>query len=280
MEENNWYVYRHLKPNGEVFYIGIGKTKNFKRAYEVNSRTKYWKNIVNKYNYEVQILTKNLSKEEACELEKLLILWYKRADCCGGTLVNMTDGGDGASGNIPSEETRKKRSEAQLGRLNHMYGKFGKDNPNYGKQKHSDEQKQKWSLERRGTQVGENNPFYGKKHTDEQIEKWKSDERRTHKGESNGMYGKTGELATCYGRVGDLHPMFGKESAFKGKKHSEESRKKQIENSASAKVVLDIETGIYYNSIKEASKYCRLSYGFLQKVFKGEYKNYTSLRVV
>ena len=46
------------------------------------------------------------------------------------------------------------------------------------------------------------------------------------------------------------------------------------------KIVLDIETGVFYLSIREASDFCRLSYSYLQKVFKGEYKNYTSLRLV
>lgn len=109
--ENNWYLYRHLKPCGEVFYIGIGKAKNFKRAYDKRQRSDWWNSVVNKYpNYEIQILTTNLSKEEVTELEKVLISWYKRADCCGGTLVNMTDGGDGVFGRICSNETREKMS--------------------------------------------------------------------------------------------------------------------------------------------------------------------------
>ena len=109
--ENKWYVYRHLKPCGEVFYIGIGKTNNFKRAYEKQHRSSWWTSVVNKYGYEVQILKRNLTKEEACELETILISWYKRIDCCDGTLVNMTDGGEGVFGKIVSEETKNKIRE-------------------------------------------------------------------------------------------------------------------------------------------------------------------------
>jgi len=275
MEDNNWYVYRHLKPNGEVFYIGIGRAKNYKRANSKYGRNSYWTNLVNKYGYHAEILSHNLSVDEAKDLEVLLISWYKRIDCCGGTLVNLTDGGDGYN---PSEETRLKRSVAQLGNKNHMFGKKGKDSPSFGKSKHSHAQKQKWSEERAGTQVGEDNPFYGRFHTEEQIEKWKIDERRIHRGEDNGMFGKSGELAPCYGRVGELHPMFGKEGHWKGKKLPKEA----IENmkNCGGKIVLDIETGVYYLSVREASDYCRLTYGHLLKVFKGEYKNYTSLRLV
>lgn len=131
--ENNWYVYRHLKYCGEVFYIGIGKTKNFKRAYEKTNRNNYWKNKVKKYpNYEVQILKTGLTKEEVCELETILISWYKRADCCGGTLVNLTDGGEGVENLIQSEDSKKRRAD----KISVKYK--GEGNPFYGK-KHSEE---------------------------------------------------------------------------------------------------------------------------------------------
>ena len=133
--ENNWYIYRHLKPCGEVFYIGIGKIKDFKRAYEKYNRNNHWKNKVKKYpDYEVQILKTGLTKEEACELETILISWYKRADCCGGTLVNLTDGGEGAENLIQSEDSKKRRAD----KISVKYK--GEGNPFYGK-KHSEETK-------------------------------------------------------------------------------------------------------------------------------------------
>lgn len=153
MEESNWYVYRHLKPNGEVFYIGIGKTKNFKRAYSKHGRTKWWENKVNKYpNYEVQILAKNISLEEANEIEIVLISWYKRIDCCGGTLVNMNDGGTEGNNWIPDEEWRKNKSQAVK----------GENNPNFGN-KWSEEQKEVARKRMVGKYTGENNPMYGVK---------------------------------------------------------------------------------------------------------------------
>mgnify|MGYP003605057331 CR=1 FL=1 len=133
--ENNWYIYRHLKPNGEVFYIGIGKIKDFKRAYEKYNRNNHWKNKVKKYpDYEVQILKTGLTKEEACELETILISWYGRADCCGGTLVNLTDGGEGVENLIQSEDSKKRRAD----KISVKYK--GEGNPFYGK-KHSKETK-------------------------------------------------------------------------------------------------------------------------------------------
>jgi hypothetical protein len=105
-------LYRHLKPNGEVFYIGIGKKDRPKSK----KRSKWWKKIVNKYGYEIQILKKDLTWEEACELEKILISYYGRLDIGTGTLVNMTNGGNGTLGFKPTKETRKKISESGKGR--------------------------------------------------------------------------------------------------------------------------------------------------------------------
>lgn len=110
---NNKVIYRHLKPCGEVFYIGVG---TIKRPYDKDSRSTYWYDIVNEYSYEVQILKKNLTLEEAYELEKILIKYYGRKDLGLGNLVNLTDGGGGFK--VLSEESRKKIGDAQRGGKN------------------------------------------------------------------------------------------------------------------------------------------------------------------
>jgi hypothetical protein len=99
-------VYLHKrKDNNEVFYIGIGN--DIKRAFDIkNRKNKHWKKVVNKYGHIVEIIKDNLSWDEACELEKYWIKFYGRFDLNGGTLVNMTDGGEGQPN--PSEETRQK----------------------------------------------------------------------------------------------------------------------------------------------------------------------------
>jgi len=107
-------LYRHLKINGEVFYIGIGK--NIKRAHSKFDRNKYWQNITNKYEYEVQVLKSDLTWKNACELEIILISYYGRKDLKTGTLVNMTDGGEGTLGRKPSIESNIKRSLKMTGR--------------------------------------------------------------------------------------------------------------------------------------------------------------------
>ena len=123
------YVYIHTRlDNNEVFYVGIGRLKDYKRAYQTKkSRNPFWHNIVKKTKYEVSIVADNLQWEEACRLEILLIKKYGRKDLHTGTLINLTDGGDGhkgmsqstkdkisnsLKGKIQSKETRLKRSQA------------------------------------------------------------------------------------------------------------------------------------------------------------------------
>lgn len=110
---NDTLVYRHRKPNGEVFYIGIG---NEKRPYVKHNRSDFWFKTVKKHGYEVEVIAEGLSWEDACELEELLILEYGRRDLGLGTLVNMTNGGDGVKGVRRSVETRKKLSESNKGK--------------------------------------------------------------------------------------------------------------------------------------------------------------------
>lgn len=96
MQENNAYVYQHRRfDTNEVFYVGISTSKNFKRAFSKDSRSDWWKSIVKKTGYVVDIIYKNISWEQACKYEKNLISMYGRKDLSLGVLVNMTDGGEG-----------------------------------------------------------------------------------------------------------------------------------------------------------------------------------------
>lgn len=122
------YLYRHIRlDTNEVFYVGIGtKGKKicntyrdeFKRAFKKHSRNPYWKNVFNKCggNYEVEIL---LESDDYGWIEKKeieFIALYGRADLGVGTLVNLTDGGDGNRRMKMSEEAKRKISEANKGR--------------------------------------------------------------------------------------------------------------------------------------------------------------------
>lgn len=104
---NKFCLYYHYKPNGEIFYVGIGDNK---RPYDfINARNKFWHNIVEKYgNPIVKIILENISWEMACNEEKKSIKKFGRRDLSQGTLVNMTDGGDGVPGwGTPEERSFK-----------------------------------------------------------------------------------------------------------------------------------------------------------------------------
>jgi hypothetical protein len=104
-------VYRHItKDNNSVFYVGMG---NNSRPYTKTKRSSYWKNIVDKHGYYVEVLAENLSFEDAIELEVFLISLYGRKDTKTGILCNLTDGGEGTK-NV-TESVRKKISERRKG---------------------------------------------------------------------------------------------------------------------------------------------------------------------
>lgn len=96
-----YYLYRHIRLDKEIpFYIGIGtiyKGKSdgqiFKRAYSKSNRNNYWKNIVKKHGYYVEILFKSTNKSLILQKEVEFIDLYKMASE-GGILCNMTSGGE------------------------------------------------------------------------------------------------------------------------------------------------------------------------------------------
>jgi len=97
------YVYQHKRLDiDEIFYVGIGDGADYKRAYSKKGRTKWWKNIVSKCDYKVEILKDNLTWEDACKKEKYYIKKYGRS-VDGGKLVNITEGGDGFKSNHTKE---------------------------------------------------------------------------------------------------------------------------------------------------------------------------------
>lgn len=125
MSNEKYCLYLHIrKSDNVVFYIGIG---NIKRPYIKNTRSNFWKNEVKKHDYEIKILTTNLTWENAQESEIRLIKLYGRRDLNFGNLVNLTDGGDGSPGVIQTKISNLKRSASLKGKNS------GENNPMYGK---------------------------------------------------------------------------------------------------------------------------------------------------
>ena len=138
-------VYQHTRNDtGAVFYIGIGM--NDKRPYSQESRNTHWKNVVGKAGYTVTVLFDDINWSTAVSIEKYLIRYHGRSDKELGPLVNKTDGGEGASGIIISEDQKQKISAANKGKkftlgykhtketlLKMSIANKGKNNPMYGK---------------------------------------------------------------------------------------------------------------------------------------------------
>jgi hypothetical protein len=107
--EKTFYTYLYLRYDGTPYYVGKGSGK---RAYrQSNRRIKPPKDQRN-------IITQDYQSEaDAFAAEMFLIGFYGRIDLRTGCLRNLTDGGDGASGAIRNEETRRKMSAASSRRV-------------------------------------------------------------------------------------------------------------------------------------------------------------------
>jgi len=103
-KENEFYVYMYLRKNGTPYYVGKGKGD---RAFRTNRRIRPPKD-----KSKIVFHTKDLSEDKAFALEVKLIAKYGRIDNGTGILRNLTDGGEGSSGLIMSDEFRAKRKEA------------------------------------------------------------------------------------------------------------------------------------------------------------------------
>ncbi len=114
---DNAYVYTHTRQDtGQVFYIGIGCSANYKRAYQMSKRNEHWKRIKKKSGgVKVAIIIDNITWSEAEFLECYLIAQFGRVQKGTGQLCNMTDGGDGSTGRVVSDKEREAMSKRMLG---------------------------------------------------------------------------------------------------------------------------------------------------------------------
>ncbi len=215
----NMIVYRHLKPCGETFYIGIAKVK--RRPFSKANRNKWWWNIVNKYGYEVQILKSDLTWEEAKELEIDLIAYYGRKDLGLGPLVNLTDGGQGVLG---------------------LIGNIG----NTGKT-HSKKTKEQISKTKKGT------PAWNKGLIGFCKGKLVSKETREKMSKS---------------KIGNVIPL---------EQRIRQSKKIKGGNNVNAKLVINLETGIFYDCVDDAATAHNLNHRTLITYLSGHRKNKTNL---
>lgn len=124
VDSGKFYLYRHIRlDTNQPFYIGIGtkgeddwKYRYYTRALSNKNRNNHWIRIVKKFGFKYEILLESNDYEFIKEKEKEFIKLYGRRDLGLGTLVNMTDGGEGCQGLKHTNETKKKLSIANKGK--------------------------------------------------------------------------------------------------------------------------------------------------------------------
>lgn len=121
MINQTYYIYLHHRlDTGEVFYVGKGtrtNNKQYGRAYSRHTRSKLWTSVAAKAGYSVAIIADFFDEADAFCLERQLISQHGRRHLVAGPLVNMTDGGEGMSGHVPSAQTKAKRRSSMIGRI-------------------------------------------------------------------------------------------------------------------------------------------------------------------
>lgn len=101
MSEPVFCTYVHGRPDGMPFYVGKGILSRA-RDFSPSRRTPHHQNIVKKYgrdNIKICVFLCD-GEQDAFSTERLLIKDLRTA---GHALINLTDGGEGVSGRIPSE---------------------------------------------------------------------------------------------------------------------------------------------------------------------------------
>jgi hypothetical protein len=237
------YLYRHVRlDTNKVFYVGIGSDLNYSRAHRKTTRNKFWNRIVEKTNYRVDIVLDNLSWEEARIKEIEFISIYGRRDIGIGTLVNLTDGGDGC---VNRKFTDKQYESSRKFKTQEWRDRIAKSNK--GKLV-SNKTRKKISESRKGKSLSyevrckisaslsrENHPNWGKK-LSYQTRKKMSD------------------------------------SAF----NMSDERKRKISESR-MKWILDTSNGIYYLGSLDACKSINVTQSYLNNMLSGINRNKTSM---
>jgi hypothetical protein len=121
-----FYTYLWLREDGTPYYVGKGCGC---RAFKSQGRRQNVHPPADKSRVLIQDF---LCEQDAFAAEIFLISYYGRKDLGTGCLVNLTEGGEGASGHVPSLAARQNMSAAQMGR------------------KHPDSVRQKMSLSGKG----------------------------------------------------------------------------------------------------------------------------------
>jgi hypothetical protein len=220
-----YYTYAYLREDRTPYYIGKGKgNRVYKNEGKSCNKPKDKSRII--------FLKQNLTEEDAFKHEIYMISVFGRKDLGAGILHNRTDGGEGVSGYIVSEETRKKLSEMRKGKTLSEETKRKVSAAGKGRT-HSEETKIKISEAHKGRTFSEEHKikigeltkekWKNGTFTEDSYKKWKeaakniSDETKRKISEAN------------KGRTHSEETKRKLSETQKGKSHSEETKRKMSE---------------------------------------------------
>jgi hypothetical protein len=204
MGQRSFFVYVDRKPCGEPFYVGKG-TKA--RVARLDRRTRHHSNITAKYPGWTRTVLCEGTEEYCFFIENRAILTFGRLDKKTGTLINLTDGGEGASGSIKSDKARALQSESMR------------------KAWSDPESRERMSAPMRG----EKNPNYGRSHTEEardKIREAKIGKKAPAVSEANRLRVVTEETREKMSKAHRSRAEAGIPGPNRGKKRSEEAKAK------------------------------------------------------
>ena len=154
---NRFYTYAYLRVDRTPYYIGKGEGNRayYKKKNEIKPP---------RDKSRIIFLKQNLLEEEAFKHEIYMIAVFGRKDLGTGILRNRTNGGEGSSGLVRSEEVRKSISESRKGQKwwndgngNHI---TSLEYPGKGWMPGMSEESKRKNSE---AKKGKNHPFYGQK---------------------------------------------------------------------------------------------------------------------
>ena len=163
---NRFYTYAYLREDRTPYYIGKGS------GYRITHPTRNIPKPPTKDR--IIFLKKNLNEEEAFKHEIYMIAIFGRRNNGTGILRNLTDGGEGNSGYVPTKETRNKISISNKGKIAWNKGiprteetkqkqsESMKGKPSHWKGKNQPKdaiKKMKLTKKLNGSAVGKNNPM-------------------------------------------------------------------------------------------------------------------------
>jgi hypothetical protein len=168
--EQMYYTYAYLREDGTPYYIGKGNKSQY-RAYG-----KHLRGLTPKDRNKILILKDNITEEEAFKHEIYMIAVFGRKDLGTGILRNLTDGGEGTSGIVRSDEYRKKLREKRRPRTEEEKRKTSETLKGRKRRPRTEEEKRKISESIKGMKYkprseehckkisermkGKNNPHY------------------------------------------------------------------------------------------------------------------------